>query len=162
MIRFACPSCSFALSAPEDCAGRQSKCRQCGSVVSIPQRVPERKPSASVSARPLVIMAGILLAGATLFVCAGGSIVAWFLFLRAEPKMAVNDGKAKAQQDDKPVALPEKQDALPEKQDALPDEKKEPVKEPVKERPDDEWRFRNLPAKGWWDLYTPKEWLFRF
>jgi GYF domain 2 len=36
VIRFACHSCGFHLSAPESCAGRPSKCRQCGSAVSVP------------------------------------------------------------------------------------------------------------------------------
>src|SRR5262249_3394762 len=45
MIRFACPSCGFSLSAPDDCAGRASRCRQCGRPVIVPaQRLPARQP----------------------------------------------------------------------------------------------------------------------
>lgn len=45
MIRFACPRCGMQLSAPEDCAGRSSKCRQCGQPVTVPaQRLPARQP----------------------------------------------------------------------------------------------------------------------
>ena len=39
MIRFACPSCGFSLSAPEDCAGRSSKCRGCGQAFQVPAPV---------------------------------------------------------------------------------------------------------------------------
>jgi hypothetical protein len=39
MIRFACPSCGFSLSAPEDCAGRSSKCRACGQAFQVPAPV---------------------------------------------------------------------------------------------------------------------------
>src|SRR5947208_3666681 len=35
MMRFPCPNCGMTLSAPEDCAGRTSKCR-CGTVVIVP------------------------------------------------------------------------------------------------------------------------------
>jgi hypothetical protein len=36
-LRFSCPKCGFALSAPEDCAGRSSKCRACGQPVTVPR-----------------------------------------------------------------------------------------------------------------------------
>ena len=36
MIRFACPRCGMQLSAPKECAGRSSKCRQCGRPVAVP------------------------------------------------------------------------------------------------------------------------------
>jgi predicted RNA-binding Zn-ribbon protein involved in translation (DUF1610 family) len=36
MIRFACPRCGMQLSAPEDCAGRSSKCRACSQPVTVP------------------------------------------------------------------------------------------------------------------------------
>jgi len=35
-LRFSCPKCGSALSAPEDCAGRSSKCRACGQPVTVP------------------------------------------------------------------------------------------------------------------------------
>jgi hypothetical protein len=37
MIRFACPSCGMAVSAPEECAGRSTKCRGCNSPIVVPQ-----------------------------------------------------------------------------------------------------------------------------
>ena len=40
MIRFLCPSCGFSLSAPDDCAGRTSKCSKCGIAVTIPPAHP--------------------------------------------------------------------------------------------------------------------------
>ena len=40
MIRFTCPLCGMQLSAPEDCAGRVSKCRACGQPVTIPPAIP--------------------------------------------------------------------------------------------------------------------------
>lgn len=40
MIRFTCPSCGMALSAPEDCAGRGTKCRGCNRPVIVPQQLP--------------------------------------------------------------------------------------------------------------------------
>jgi hypothetical protein len=36
VVRFACPSCGSALSAPPACAGRVSKCRNCGRSVTVP------------------------------------------------------------------------------------------------------------------------------
>ena len=36
MIRFACPRCGKAVSAPEDCVGRSSKCPQCGRPLTVP------------------------------------------------------------------------------------------------------------------------------
>lgn len=35
-LRFSCPKCGYNLSAPEDCAGRSSKCRACGQPVTVP------------------------------------------------------------------------------------------------------------------------------
>src|SRR5437899_485834 len=35
MIRFACPSCGFQLSAPNECAGRASRCK-CGQPLMVP------------------------------------------------------------------------------------------------------------------------------
>src|SRR5262249_12393236 len=37
MLHFSCPSCGTNLSAPETCAGRGTKCRQCGHPVTVPQ-----------------------------------------------------------------------------------------------------------------------------
>jgi hypothetical protein len=36
MIRFACPSCGMAVSAPEDCAGRRTKCHRCNGLIIVP------------------------------------------------------------------------------------------------------------------------------
>jgi WD40 repeat protein len=36
MIRFACPTCKVAASAPEECAGRTTTCRQCGNPITVP------------------------------------------------------------------------------------------------------------------------------
>jgi hypothetical protein len=38
-LRFACPRCGMQLSAPEDCAGRSSKCRACGQTFQVPAPV---------------------------------------------------------------------------------------------------------------------------
>ncbi|GEM_PF-5191331 len=37
MIRFSCSSCGVAASAPEDCAGRTTKCRNCGQSITVPR-----------------------------------------------------------------------------------------------------------------------------
>lgn len=39
MIRFNCPSCGMAVSAPEECAGRSTRCRSCGNPITVPQQV---------------------------------------------------------------------------------------------------------------------------
>jgi hypothetical protein len=36
VLRFACPSCGSAVSAPKACSGRVSKCRNCGKPVTVP------------------------------------------------------------------------------------------------------------------------------
>jgi DNA-directed RNA polymerase subunit RPC12/RpoP len=36
VLHFNCPACGSPLSAPEDCAGRVSRCRQCGQAVTVP------------------------------------------------------------------------------------------------------------------------------
>jgi hypothetical protein len=36
MIRFSCPSCNVNASAPDDCAGRATTCRQCGKQIVVP------------------------------------------------------------------------------------------------------------------------------
>jgi hypothetical protein len=36
MIRFKCPSCGLAASAPEDCVGRSTKCRGCNNPIVVP------------------------------------------------------------------------------------------------------------------------------
>jgi hypothetical protein len=41
MIRFACPYCGKQLSAPEECAGRSSKCQGCGQTVTVPGTRPQ-------------------------------------------------------------------------------------------------------------------------
>src|SRR5436309_6597504 len=38
-LRFSCPKCGHNLSAPEDCAGRSSKCRACGQALQVPAPV---------------------------------------------------------------------------------------------------------------------------
>src|SRR5882724_1447329 len=38
-LRFPCPKCGHALSAPEGCAGRSSKCQACGQPVTVPALV---------------------------------------------------------------------------------------------------------------------------
>src|SRR5262249_49131049 len=45
LIRFTCPRCGMQLSAPEDCAGRSSKCRQCGQPITVPQPVAVAVPA---------------------------------------------------------------------------------------------------------------------
>lgn len=40
MFRFACPWCRMQLSAPEECAGRSSKCRGCGQAFQVPTPPP--------------------------------------------------------------------------------------------------------------------------
>ncbi|MHB1423153.1 MAG: hypothetical protein ACYC3I_08165 [Gemmataceae bacterium] len=36
MIRFTCPSCGLAVSAPDDCVGRSTKCRGCNNPIVVP------------------------------------------------------------------------------------------------------------------------------
>jgi hypothetical protein len=55
MIRFVCPNCSNALSAPEGCEGRTSSCRKCGQTIVIPSvTVPPPLPTQPASATILV------------------------------------------------------------------------------------------------------------
>jgi WD40 repeat protein len=51
MIRFFCPRCKAAACAPDDCAGRTSKCRQCGRPLTVPAA---RKPPATPHVPPPV------------------------------------------------------------------------------------------------------------
>ena len=58
MIRFPCPTCGFAASAPDDCVGRSTKCRNCNSPLIVPQLSPpwvvqQPQSKAAVPARPL-------------------------------------------------------------------------------------------------------------
>jgi hypothetical protein len=41
MIRFACPSCGQPASAPEDCAGRSTRCRNCSCPITVPHATSE-------------------------------------------------------------------------------------------------------------------------
>lgn len=45
MMRFNCPSCGAAVSAPEEYAGRSTKCRRCNNPIVVPQPVTARLPS---------------------------------------------------------------------------------------------------------------------
>ena len=51
MIRFTCPSCGTAASAPEECGGRVAKCRGCGKPLVVPLAAgtthppPQNKPA---------------------------------------------------------------------------------------------------------------------
>src|SRR4051794_19802054 len=45
MIRFNCVSCGMSVSAPEDCAGRSTKCPKCGQPISVPR--PFTRPAVS-------------------------------------------------------------------------------------------------------------------
>jgi DNA-directed RNA polymerase subunit RPC12/RpoP len=60
MIHFACPRCGMQMSAPEDCAGRPTKCRQCGQSVTVPGSPPDLKPGADCPSchSPLLIPKG--------------------------------------------------------------------------------------------------------
>jgi hypothetical protein len=49
MMRFNCPSCGAALSAPEDCAGRRAKCRRCHNPITVPSST-SAPPMAAVPA----------------------------------------------------------------------------------------------------------------
>lgn len=40
MIRFTCPSCGMAVSAPDDCVGRTSKCPRCSTPLTVPVSPP--------------------------------------------------------------------------------------------------------------------------
>lgn len=40
MIRFPCPACGLSLSAPDDCAGRGTTCRNCNNPILVPQLAP--------------------------------------------------------------------------------------------------------------------------
>jgi hypothetical protein len=77
MMRFACPTCHFHLSAPEECAGRVSRCRQCGGAVTVPP-----------ASAPLPI-AGLLVAALMLlFLMAGAGTFALISALKAAPSVA--------------------------------------------------------------------------
>jgi hypothetical protein len=52
MIRFACPSCGMAASAPEECAGRSAKCRGCNNPIVVPQAVTTRVPQPPAKQAP--------------------------------------------------------------------------------------------------------------
>ncbi len=45
-LRFPCPQCGQILSAPDDCAGRTSRCRGCGQSVTVPFPVAVPNPVA--------------------------------------------------------------------------------------------------------------------
>jgi hypothetical protein len=51
MLRFTCPSCGVAASAPEACAGRTTKCRQCGKPLTVPH-APSGEDHITASAIP--------------------------------------------------------------------------------------------------------------
>src|SRR6516162_1947128 len=36
MLQLQCPACNASLSAPEDCAGRLTRCQQCGQPITVP------------------------------------------------------------------------------------------------------------------------------
>jgi transcription elongation factor Elf1 len=52
-LRFSCPACNAALSAPPDCAGRTTKCRQCGQPLVVPSP-PSPLPSVPVLTQPVL------------------------------------------------------------------------------------------------------------
>ncbi len=57
-LRFPCPKCGYALSAPEDCAGRSSKCRACGQPVIVPAMpVPAPRSAPNPLPRPAPVPA---------------------------------------------------------------------------------------------------------
>ena len=45
MMRFNCPSCGVAVSAPEEYVGRSTKCRRCNNLIVVPQPATTRRPS---------------------------------------------------------------------------------------------------------------------
>jgi DNA-directed RNA polymerase subunit RPC12/RpoP len=45
MMRFNCPSCGAGVSAPEEYAGRSTKCRRCNNPIVVPQPAATRQPS---------------------------------------------------------------------------------------------------------------------
>src|SRR5579875_3646791 len=53
MIRFSCPSCGMAVSAPEDCAGRSTKCRYCNGPIVVPRIATNRTSPKPVIAKPM-------------------------------------------------------------------------------------------------------------
>ena len=62
MIRFRCRKCGFVLSAPIECAGLSSRCRQCSQPVTVPALTPRNPPHTDwLVALPLMVMAVILL-----------------------------------------------------------------------------------------------------
>lgn len=59
MLRFACPSCGMTASAPEECAGRVSKCRGCHQPITVPPLPPKPAPptAASLPQQPVKLAA---------------------------------------------------------------------------------------------------------
>jgi hypothetical protein len=45
MIRFTCSGCKLPVCAPDDCAGRTTKCRQCGNAITVPDAATAEPPS---------------------------------------------------------------------------------------------------------------------
>jgi hypothetical protein len=89
MIRFPCPGCDTSLSAPEECAGRTSRCPKCGAPVVVPafkeqQTVPvvirpDDPPAlASRRRRPRekVVVAWVMLLGVLVFMASALVVVA--------------------------------------------------------------------------------------
>lgn len=97
-IAFACPACKKGYQVPDQCAGRTSKCRDCGAAFQIPAAsAPTFAPvggpavaaaptfalvdgpdaSAGVGRKKIIILASAALVG--LFLVAGMGLAAWYL-----------------------------------------------------------------------------------
>jgi membrane protein YdbS with pleckstrin-like domain len=52
MMHFNCPSCGVGLSAPEECAGRRTKCRRCNNPIAVPNSTSARPEPAAPALEP--------------------------------------------------------------------------------------------------------------
>src|SRR5262249_33954597 len=110
-----CPRCGMQLSAPEECAGRSTKCRGCGQTVTVPwpaaaapAQVPVAKqppPTKTKSYRKVIIAAiPATIAVAFLFGSCAASVVFW-MFPRVQGefqegiKSAVNEATGQPKDD---------------------------------------------------------------
>jgi hypothetical protein len=90
-LRFTCPHCSAALSAPLEAAGRASRCRGCRQPVTVPALAPMPPPAAGApqyhyheqdapprrGPSPLAALAWLVVLLASLVVCGGIGYAAW-------------------------------------------------------------------------------------
>jgi hypothetical protein len=67
LMRFPCPHCQYELSAPSECAGRSSQCRNCGGTVTVP--IPKAEVAPPVSGKPRAWLLVGAIGGTAAVVC---------------------------------------------------------------------------------------------